>query len=293
SYVLTKDGLTVVKGGWGRFAQIRGTNEMEYLNPLSLKSTNFVWRDLNGNRNYESGETNLDPNGADYVSQTGTTTAILNRNESTPMTDEFTLSVERQLLQNTAIRVSGIYARSTNNAIVVNPKLPDSVYTIPVTNRDPGPDGVLGTKDDTGNTITYLEYPTSYRGAAFQAATRVNDPRLDASYQSMEIALKRRLTRGAQAMASYSVTQISHPPGIGHPNITITGVMTPNIDIFGGNHTTEWSFKASGSYDLPYQILTAVNYELRSGAPWQRTVLFTGGTTIPSIVLPVEPLGAE
>jgi hypothetical protein len=125
--VLTKDGLTVVKGGWGRFAQIRGTNEMEYLNPLSLKSTNFVWRDLNGNRNYDAGEVNLDPNGADYVSQTGTTTAILNSNESTPITDEFSVSLERQLAQNMAIRVSGIYTRSSNNAIVLNPKLPGPI----------------------------------------------------------------------------------------------------------------------------------------------------------------------
>jgi len=41
------------------------------------------------------------------------------------------------------------------------------------------------------------------------------------------------------------------------------------------------------------KVLAAINYELRSGAPWARTVLFTGGVTIPSIALPVEPLGAQ
>jgi hypothetical protein len=35
------------------------------------------------------------------------------------------------------------------------------------------------------------------------------------------------------------------------------------------------------------------NFESRSGAPWQRTALFTAAGSIPSITLPVEPLGAE
>ena len=49
----------------------------------------------------------------------------------------------------------------------------------------------------------------------------------------------------------------------------------------------------SGSYELPWQLLTSLLYEMRSGNPWQRTALFTGGVTIPNIVLPVEPLGSR
>src|SRR5262245_11941414 len=294
SYVLTKNGYTVIKGGWGRFAQVRGTNEMQYLIPISLSSTDFVWRDPNGNRNYDTGEVNLDPNGPDFVGTTGTTSsAILNLDERTPITDEFSLSLERQLFPNFAVRVSGIYSRGTNNVVVVNPSIPDSAYSIPITNRDPGPDGLVGNADDPGTTVTYWEYPTSYQGAAFLSLTRVNDPTLDASYKSVEIALKRRLTNGWQAMTSYSMTKIGEPPGISNPTLTIAGPRTPNSNIFGGNSTTEWSYKASGSYDLPFKVLAAINYELRSGAPWSRTVLFTGGKTIPSIALPVEPLGTR
>ena len=40
--------------------------------------------------------------------------------------------------------------------------------------------------------------------------------------------------------------------------------------------------------------MASVNYELRNGAPWQRTHLFRGGAQIPTeIVLPVEPLGEQ
>ena len=190
--------------------------------------------------------------------------------------------------------MSGIYSRSTNNVIVVNPSIPDSAYSIPVTNRNPGPDGVVGNTDDPGTTVTYWDNPTSYQGAAFLSLTRLNDPTLDASYKSLEIALKRRLTNGWQAMTSYSITKIGEPPGISNPTLTVTGPRTPNSNIFGGNFTTEWSYKASGLYDFPSKILAAIpDYELRSGAPWSRTVLFSGGRTIPSIALPVEPLGAR
>ena len=47
----------------------------------------------------------------------------------------------------------------------------------------------------------------------------------------------------------------------------------------------------SGAYNLPYGILASANYDIRSGAPQARQVLFTGGRSIPSILLNVEPLG--
>ena len=61
--------------------------------------------------------------------------------------------------------------------------------------------------------ITYYEYPTSLRGTAFQANTRVNDPLLDATYKSFEIAGSKRLCEQRwQAMVSYSRTQLHLRP---------------------------------------------------------------------------------
>ena len=59
--------------------------------------------------------------------------------------------------------------------------------------------------------ITYYEYPTSLRGSAFQANTRINDPQLTAKYKSFEIAASRRFSQRWQAMASYSRTWINAP----------------------------------------------------------------------------------
>ncbi len=57
------------------------------------------------------------------------------------------------------------------------------------------------------------------------------------------------------------------------------------------NQTREWEAKLSGAYNLPCGILASANYDIRSGVPQARQVLFTGGQSIRSIVLNVEPIG--
>jgi hypothetical protein len=279
------DGKTAIKGGWGRYAALRGADDANYVNPNVIGSTTYRWHDLNGDKLYEPGEVNLNLNGPDFVSQTGTTQGVLNSNEKPPMSDEFSASVERQLFPNFAIRVTGIYSKDWNVAEVINPLIPYSAYTIPVSSPDPGPDGKLGTADDPGKTLTYWEYPTSYRGAAFQANTRINDPALDATFKSFELAASRRFANKWQAMTSYSRTRL-HQPGA-------NATANPNNLINTLNTSVEWNFKASGSYEMKYGILTSVNYEIRSGAPWQRTVLLSGGTTIPTQVVNVQPYDVQ
>ena len=42
--------------------------------------------------------------------------------------------------------------RIVNDSIeTVNPKRPYDAYSVPITRRDPGPDGVLGNSDDGGS----------------------------------------------------------------------------------------------------------------------------------------------
>ena len=62
SYDLTGDAKTVLKGGWGRFAAMRLMEEI-LVHPFLFQTTTFTWHDLNGNRDYDAGEVNLDPNG--------------------------------------------------------------------------------------------------------------------------------------------------------------------------------------------------------------------------------------
>ena len=68
--------------------------------------------------------------------------------------------------------------------------------------------------------------------------------------------------------------------------------MNPNTDINTANRTWEWLFRASSAYVLPGTVMLAANFEHRSGDVQARTVLLTGGNTIPSITVNAEPIGS-
>jgi hypothetical protein len=89
---MTGDGKTVVKGGWARFNHMRDVQpEIDQMNRNVFTTTTFTWRDLNRNNDYDPGEVNLDPNGPDFVSISGTTAEIPNLDLKQPKADEFSL----------------------------------------------------------------------------------------------------------------------------------------------------------------------------------------------------------
>jgi hypothetical protein len=131
----------------------------------------------------------------------------------------------------------------------------------------------------------------------------VNDPSQDTSYRTFEIALMKRPAQGWQAGASYSSTWANVPLacstsgsglGSGTPVVWATSrcLRNPNVAFNTADKTREWQVKLSGAYNLPFGIMASGNYDIRSGAPQARQVVFTGGRTIRSIALNVEPRGS-
>jgi outer membrane receptor protein involved in Fe transport len=65
AFDLSGDGRSVIKGGYGRFVHIRSTGaEINNFNKNGQRTMTYDWHDNNGNRNYDAGEVNLDPNGS-------------------------------------------------------------------------------------------------------------------------------------------------------------------------------------------------------------------------------------
>jgi hypothetical protein len=233
---------------------------------------------------------NLDPNGPDFVSGASGSTFVVNPDEIAPTTDEFSASIERQLAGNLAVRATGIHSRNHNTLRETNLLRPASAYNVPITKPDPGPDGRVGTADDPGTTLTYWEYPAALAGADFEQFTRINDPRADTRYTSLELAAVKRSSRGYQFSTSYSATRIDGDLG---PNTAFGPEDNPNAEINAAAHYWEWQAKLSGSYELPFDITAAASYELRSGDPYARTVRVTGGRTIPNFTVPAEARDAR
>jgi hypothetical protein len=93
-------------------------------------------------------QANLDPNGPQYVSTpiSGTTGALANGvidpHEKEPLTDEFMVQSQRELMPSFAVRVTGVYSRNRNTYMLENLLRPPSTYTLAVTN--PIPSAALG-----------------------------------------------------------------------------------------------------------------------------------------------------
>ena len=288
AYDLTGHANTVVKGGWGRFGKIRFGGDVEAVNPYSLQQTIWTWHDNDGNKQWDPGEVNLSLTGPDFVSQSGGATRTPNPNELQPMTDEFSLSLEHEILPKVAIRVSGVVLRDFNLRAAQPVGRPFSSYSIPVTRPDPGPDGAIGTADDPGTLLTYYEYPAALRAASFGITTPVTEPGLRNITKALDVAITKRLSDHWQMLMSFS--------RIWRDYDLRTDLLQydPNSLVSSSDHTNDWDVKAGGSYLFRRIGLTAsANFNGVKGAPYFRSVLLTGGQTITSFAMPAEPFGAE
>jgi hypothetical protein len=304
AYDVSGDGRTVVKGGWGRYDHMRQiAPDPVRLDRNSITYGIFAWRDLNRNNDYDAGEVDLDPNGPDFHFTTGMEFGDLpprfvpNPDEKQPKVDEFSLSAERELLANVAVRVSGLYVRQKNIMRIRNNFRPYEAYNIPVTNRDPGPDGDVGTADD-GGLVTYFEFAPALAGAENEELIIVTDPNATQTYRTLEVAAFKRLANRWQFMASYSATKKNLPIRRGFDTFGFSsqheaGFYTPNDEINRADRTWDWDAKFSGSYLFPAEVLLSANFHHASGEAFARIALFEGGVTIPFIFLNAEPIGTR
>ena len=306
AYDLAGDGKTVLKGGWGRYDHMRQIEPDAWRLAQNNQAYGiYLWRDLNGNNDYDDGEVNRDPNGPDFVETAGAEfdsvapRGVVNPNEKQFKLDEFSVSLERELVGNFAVRGTGVYSRTMNTNRIQNNFRPYEAYNIPVTNRDPGVDGELGTADD-GGLITYYEFDPSLRGARFEELMVINDPRADATYKSVEVAAVKRLANRWQFMASYSATKKDRPiirdlqvESMNTISVIEAGDFNPNGEINQADRTWDWDAKFSGAYLFPADVSVSANFHHFSGDAFARQVLFEGGVTIPSIELNVEPIGSQ
>ena len=211
AYDLFGDGKTVIKGGFGRFANLRDLSpELTRLAKENAQMTTWTWRDLNNNRDYDPGEVDLNPNGNDFRSIAGVTNAVVNPDEPQPKSDEWSLTFERELMWNWALRGTGVYATNFDLRRLAEPRRPRSAYNIPVTNVHPGIDGLPGTADDPGTTITYWEYPAEMSGVAY-AGTMIVPADGKQTFKTIEVAGTRRISGGWQAAVSISATKANVP----------------------------------------------------------------------------------
>jgi hypothetical protein len=224
---------------------------------------------------------------------------VVNPDEKRGGTDQFTLSLERQLSSSMGVRATAVYIRTFDEPRILNTLRPPSVFNIPVTNPDPGPDGRAGTADDPGTFVTYYEYPAALAGRNNEVFMIATDPTVGERHRAIDLQLTKRISRNWQFLVGYTATKNDNI--LGRPSESFFGLPTarsvppwdPNATFNKGNHSWDTSAKMSGIYRLPADVNVSANFDYQSGAPTAREVLFTGGRTIPNIALNVEPIGTR
>ncbi len=273
---LRGNGKSVLKANWGRFNYLLDsrTDAVGYA-ATGLKTGTFLWHDLNGNRNFEDGETNPDLNGSDFVSIAAVNSAAVgvppainqlpNPDLKAPYSDEASIQFEQEIAPGVAIRAMGVYRTNKRLYANVNSLRPYAAWNIPVLRRDPGPDGIVGTPDD-GGMVQLWDYGPAYRGNQFVSNVSTNVPTDSADvYKGAEIDLIKRLTQKWSLTGSVQVVK--------NHIWRATGLVpsSPNDEFFPLQEDWDWSAKVYGTYRAPLDIEISGVLNVLRGVAAQRT----------------------
>jgi hypothetical protein len=295
AFDLTGDGKTVLKTTYGWFNHVMTEDFAANYNQNTLITTVYRWRDQDGNNDYTPGEVNLGTSvtAPDFLSVTGASNNILNPDLEQPVTHEVSAGLEREVMALFSAKVLYVYKRQNGLYESSNVLRPYGAFNIPITRRDPGPDGAPGTADDGGR-VTFYDYDAAFRGSPFVGSKFLNraGDRGD-FFHNIEITVNKRLSHNWDMLASYSATK-------NHRWLSATPE-NPNQEFFPIDETWDWQFKLVGSYRFPYGIQFATFYQHLAGDPLQRTYVFRrddpdGGTPLrqlATVTLRLEPFGAR
>ncbi len=282
AFDVTGDAKTVLKGTYGLYTFNPSVDFADPYNQNSLESTVYRWRDLNGNRDYDTGEVNLSTSGPDFVSRTGASNVRLSPDLQQPVTKEISAQLEREVLPNVSLKAVYVHKTIKNLYATVNTLRPYEAYDVALNRQDPGPDGVIGTADD-GGFLTLFDYNPVYRGAAFVGNAPANRSIDPDRYQTMEVTANVRRTRNLDLLASIATTK--------NRRSLITVPQSPNDEIFPLDETWTWTAKMTASYSAPHAIQLSAYYTGLSGAPRQRTYVFRNMPQSSTVTIRVAPYG--
>jgi hypothetical protein len=285
-------GKSVIKATWGLYNYILGDTYGDVFAATATANALFLWHDLNNDRLWTPNETNLALNSnPDFVTITAASNYELSPELKQPNTWETTVSFERELAPSLGFRVMYINRIVDGSLETVNAKRPYGAYSVPITRRDPGPDGVLNNSDDGGR-VTLYDYAASYAGAAFVSNKRVNAYNTD-RFDTVEFSLTKRATDRWMGQVSYFAVKNRR---------WLEGVyQSPNNEFFPLDDTWSWAGNVSGTYRLPYDVSVSGFLQSQAGVKGQRTNIFRtadpdGGPSITrngNTTIRLEPYGTQ
>jgi outer membrane receptor protein involved in Fe transport len=276
---VTGDAKTVIKATASRYDMDVADSFAAQFNPNGVVQTYYRWNDPTHCDCYVPGTVNLDTNGPDFISLSGSANNIFNPNLKLNRIYEATASIDRELMAGMAIRVLYIFKDSADGIVTENVLRPYSAYNIPVTVHDPGPSGTA----TNGPLLTIYDYSPAFRGSAFIGQEELNRSTSD-SWNTFEVSLNKRAGRWA-ALTSFSDTK-------DHRWLS-PYTISPNDNLYPLDAVWNWVYKISGNYELPYGVQLGALFDIQNGLHLQRTNLFSGLPQSVTATIRMEPYGSE
>ena len=301
TYDVSGNGKTVVKFNYGKYWWNPGADFL--LNNVNPNSAvwwkRYAWTDLNKNGVYDPGE-EVDSTGQVRLIQTrGGPTETLDPNIQDTYTTEAAVWFERELMNNFGVRTGFVWRGQRQRYDRVNVNQPYEAFNVPVTIRDPGPDGILGNSDD-GPNIQGFNLDAAHLSLPTLNVTK-NVPNSDDDYYTWEITANKRYANRWSLLATFSQTKSYDNSGtyFGQRVRTNTLVLTPNdaINSDGGRYMfNAWTVKIHGTYEAPYAIRVTPILRMQSGQPIGRVFVPAAASRFnysTSVTVLAEPIGAR
>jgi outer membrane receptor protein involved in Fe transport len=269
---VTGQGSTVIKANYAQYAWNPGAQGLASdLNPNTTDwYRRYRWSDTNGNLLYDAGE-----EGVLITQLGGVANAVLDPNLKSTKTSEVSAWLEHELIPGLALQGGYVYRNIDDFRVRVNQNRPIDAYNIPITIRDPGPDGVLNNADD-GPGIQGFNLSAAALAAPVVNVT-TNLPG-SAEYHTVEISANKRQAGRWSLQGSFSMRwNKDHETAYFGNNLrAVTTPSTPNdlINTDGGRlNFSVWTMKINGSYDAGWGIRVTPALRFQQGQPFGRTFL--------------------
>jgi hypothetical protein len=217
------------------------------------------------------------------------------RNLELPVMREVAVSIERELPANVGLRTSVVRRGERQHYMREDANRPFDAFTVPVTIRDPGGDGTLGSSDD-GSLFQAYDLAPELVGRSPLNIVR-NVPDADSAYWSWDVAATRRFAGRWSLVAGFEHTW-SRDQASGYLGQSLRNdayPLTPNDLINaapdGQYRFRTWSAKVFGTYDGPWGVRLMPLLRHQSGQPYGRT--FVTALSYGNVRILAEPIGTR
>lgn len=249
-----------------------------------------AWNDLNNNFRWEPGE-----EGVLRDRRGGAAAESLDPNLEDTYTKEFATFVEREVMANFGVRAGYVYRGQRQQYGRYNINRLNSVFTLPISVRDPGPDGVLNTADD-GPPLNAMDIGTEFR--TLPVVNRQINVDAPSDYHTFEITGTKRMSNRWSLLASYGWTKSFDQAATIQGNAVRGNALAvnPNDRIHANDAGqllyTRQTVKVNGTWNSPFwdiSISPLVRYQ--QGIPFGRT--FQSTLSYGAVRFLAEPLGTR